>query len=100
MKRQVIIRPEAALEVQETFNWYAERSEGLGLEFLRAADAGLSAVQRTPFAFPVVHEQARRAILRKFPYFLLYLVEQDRIVVLACFHTKRDPIDWLRRVQP
>jgi len=38
MSYEIIVRPEAAREVQEAFDWYEEKSEGLGLEFLRAAD--------------------------------------------------------------
>ena len=98
MTRNIIVRPEAAREVQSAFDWYEEKSEGLGLEFLRAADACPAGVQRTPLAFSVVHEQVRRALLRKFPYALFYVVEEERIVVLACFHIRRNPIDWLRRV--
>ena len=85
---------------QEAFDWYEEQSEGLGSEFLRAADASLSAIQRMPFSFPVVKNQTHRAFLRKFPYFLLYQIEPKRIVVLACFHVRRDPIDWVRRIEP
>jgi hypothetical protein len=39
MSYEISVRPEAAREVQEAFDWYEEKSEGLGLEFLRAADA-------------------------------------------------------------
>ena len=46
MTYQVIVRPEAAREIQEAFDWYEERSEGLGLEFLRTADVCLSSVRR------------------------------------------------------
>ena len=98
MTYRITIRPEAAREVQDTFNWYEERNEGLGLEFLRAADACLASVQRNPLAFPVVHEQVRRALIRKFPYALFYIIKEETIMVLACFHAKRSPIDWLRRV--
>lgn len=97
MTNQVAVRPEAAREIQETFDWYEERSEGLGLEFLRAADACLSLIRRNPEAFPVAHDQVRRALLRRFPYALFYLIREDAIVVLACFHIKRSPADWLRR---
>jgi plasmid stabilization system protein ParE len=97
MTYQVIVRPEAEREIQEAFDWYEERSEGLGLEFLRAADACLSTVRRNPEAFPVVHEQVRRALLRRFPYALFYLLRDDTIVVIACFHIKRSPADWQRR---
>jgi hypothetical protein len=58
MTYKVIVRPEAALEIQEAFDWYEERSEGLGLEFLRVADACLSGVQRNPTSHQMVHEQS------------------------------------------
>ena len=97
MTYKVVVRPEAAREIQEAFDWYEGRSEGLGLEFLRAADACLSGVQRNPSAFQPLHEQVRRALLRKFPYALFYLLSDDTIVVVACFHIRRSPADWQRR---
>lgn len=97
MTYKVVARPEAAREIREAFDWYEGRSEGLGLEFLRAADACLSGVRRNPFAFQPVHEHVRRALLRKFPYALFYLISEDTIVVVACFHVRRSPADWQRR---
>jgi len=98
MSYEIIVRPEAAREVQEAFDWYEEKNEGLGLEFLRAADACMAGVQRNPLASPVTYQEVRRALLRKFPYAIFYMVKEERIIVLACFHAKRDPIDWIRRV--
>ncbi len=97
MAYKVVVRPEAAREIQEAFDWYEGRGEGLGLEFLRAADACLSGIRRNPSAFQPVHEQVRRALLRKFPYALFYLISGDTIVVVACFHVRRSPADWQRR---
>ena len=97
MSDEVIVRPEAAREVQEAFDWYEEKSQGLGLEFLRAADACLAGIRRNPLASPVTYQEVRRALLRKFPYALFYIVIEERIIVLACFHVKRNPIDWMRR---
>jgi plasmid stabilization system protein ParE len=31
--------------------------------------------------------------MRKFPYALFYLIEEESVVVVACFHAKRDPIE-------
>ena len=45
----------------------------------------------TRVAFPAVYGQIRRALLRRFPYGIFYTLEEDVIVILACFHTKRDP---------
>ena len=97
--RQIIVRPEAEVEVQQAFNWYQEQSEGLGLEFVRAIDACLSGIKRDPFAYTTVKvPNVRRALMRRFPYALFYLVDDEAIVVLAVFNVKRRPIDWLRRI--
>lgn len=97
MTRKVIVRPEAEREIQDAFDWYEERSEGLGAEFLRAADACLASVRRSPGVYQKVHGEVHRALLRKFPYALFYLDREDAIIVLACFHVKRSPADWQRR---
>ena len=97
--REILVRPEAEAEVQQAFDWYQEQSEGLGLEFLRAIEACLSSVSRNPFAYTVVKvPNVRRAVVRRFPYALFYLVDDDAIVIIAVFNVKRRPIDWLRRV--
>jgi plasmid stabilization system protein ParE len=94
---EIIIHPEAKLEVQETFDYYEEKSKGLGLEFMRSLDAGMQSIKRNPLAYQKVYEETRRVLLRKFPYAIFYIAETNRITVLACFHQKRSEIDWLRR---
>ncbi len=97
--RQILVRPEAEAEVQQAFDWYEEQSEGLGLEFLRAIEACLSGIKRNPFAYSVVKvPNLRRAVVRRFPYALFYLVDDEAIVVIAVFNVKRRPINWRRRV--
>jgi hypothetical protein len=54
MSYKVIVRPEVEHEVQEAFDWHEEQSEGLGLEFLRAADACVAGVKRNPYAYQIV----------------------------------------------
>ena len=97
--RQILVRPEAEAEVQQAFDWYEEQSKGLGLEFLRSIEACLSGITRNPFAYKVVKiPSVRRAVVRRFPYSLFYLVDDDVIVVIAVFNVKRRPKDWLRRL--
>jgi plasmid stabilization system protein ParE len=97
IEREIIIRREAQLEVQEAFQYYQEKSEGLGFEFMRSLDATLQTIKRNPLAYQKIYKETRRVLLRKFPYAVFYIAEETRIVVIACFHQKRDEIDWLRR---
>jgi plasmid stabilization system protein ParE len=83
--------------MQEAFWWYERETEGLGYEFLRAVDACIASIERQRTSYPAVHQDTRRALLRRFPYGMLYLVEEHQIVVLACLHVRRDPETWQRR---
>ncbi len=94
---EIIVQPEAEAEISEAFRWYEDKNEGLGSEFMRALDASLSSIQRNPTGYAIVHKQMRRALLRRFPYSIIYLLESDKIIVLACFHASRDPKQWRDR---
>ncbi len=91
MKYEVLLRSEAETDIREAYQWYEMQVRGLGEEFLRAVDACLASVQRSPMAYSSIHKDIRRALLRRFPYSVFYLIEADRVIVLACFHARRDP---------
>ena len=96
---KIFVHHETQLEVQETFHHYQDLNEGLGFEFIRSMDATLQFIKRNPFSYQKIYGEIRRVLLRKFPYALFYLVEENQIVILACLHQKRSEIDWLRRVK-
>ena len=99
MNYSVLIRPEAELDIQDAYQFYEQRSQGLGSEFVRSVDECFSKIGRNPMAYPIVHHQIRRALIRKFPYGIFYFIEGDTIVVIACFHAKRDAKRWQERVE-
>ena len=92
------VRPEARAEIQEAYRWYERQRPGLGEEFLEAVQASLEAVERSPQLYPKIRGEARRALLHRFPYAILYVAEPERTVVFACFHGKRNPRRWYPRI--
>ena len=98
MSYKILIKQEAELDLQDAYNWYEENSRGLGSEFIRVIDASLSTIQRNPFAYPEVYKKIRRKLIRRFPYGIFYLIESETIYVIACFHVKRDPQQWRKRL--
>ena len=98
MNYRLIIRPEAELDIQDAFEWYEAQNSGLGSEFVRAVDTCLSSIGHNPLAYPVIYKQARRALIRRFPYGILYVFDQDLITLIACFHSKRNPKSWKARL--
>ncbi|MFQ4141676.1 type II toxin-antitoxin system RelE/ParE family toxin [Chlorogloeopsis sp. ULAP02] len=94
MNYKLLIRPEAELDIEEAYEWYEEGNPGLGYEFIRAVDACLASVGRNPLPYPVVNQEVRRALIRRFPYGVFYFLQEDIITVIGCFHVKRDPQQW------
>lgn len=97
MKRTLIIRPDAELDMREAYAWYEKQMPALGANFLLHVDAALRSVQRYPLQYPAIHRNARRCLMHRFPYGIIYVVEDKRIVVVAVFHAKRDPSVWQTR---
>ncbi len=98
MSYSLIIRPEAELDIQDAFEWYESQSSGLGSEFVRTVDTCLSGIGRNPLAYQLIYKQARKALIRRFPYAILYVFSEDTVSIIACFHAKRDRQQWLDRI--
>ena len=94
---RLTFRPEARLDILEARAWYEDRATGLGNEFARSIDAAAAGILRFPHAFPQVLGDVRKAVLRRFPYSLLFLIDGEDIVVLGCFHQRQDPRSWTER---
>ena len=92
-----IFRPAAAADVEDAWQWYEARREGLGDEFLDVVQATLESITAHPESAPVVHRDVRRQLLRRFPFGLFYRIVEGQVVVVACFHAKRSPRLWRSR---
>ena len=85
----------ADAEVVEIHGWYDSHQLGLGDEFRAELDRIMGVIGDHPELFAVVFDQMRRAMLKRFPYFLLYEVFPNEAVVFGVVHAARDPQFWL-----
>ena len=90
MPVELVIAPEAELDIAEACVWYEGRRVGLGDEFLSSVDA---------CNVPVIHDGYRRALIRRFPYAVFYEQSEATITIYAVFHTSRDPDKWRQRLR-
>jgi len=94
---QLVVRPAAAADLDDTFLWYEAQRPGLGHEFVAAVRAAFGSILSNPKLYGIVHRNTRRALLRRFPYGVFYRIYPDTIVVVACMHGRRDPKRWRSR---
>jgi plasmid stabilization system protein ParE len=93
----VIFTQAAREELIEAQDWYEGEATGLGRRFRQAINVVIDRMIDNLHQFPIVFKNVRRALLRRFPYTLFFVVEDDALIVIACFHASRDPSHWQRR---
>ncbi|MBA4419352.1 MAG: addiction module toxin RelE [Syntrophus sp. (in: bacteria)] len=98
MTRELIIQPDAEADISQAFDWYEAQVPGLGSEFLLVLDAAFNSILRNHLIYPEVHKIVRRALTRRFPFAVFFIVEEARVVVLSVFHVKRNPDEWKHRL--
>ena len=91
MSAEIVFRRIAKREMDESIAWYENQRAHLGLEFAIEVDKTLEHIALNPNQFPLIRGEIPRALLRRLPYGLYYLIEENRVVIVAVFHFKRDP---------
>ena len=75
-------------------DYYDQANVELGNRFIDAVLAAIAFARERPEACPVVRGSVRAVRCRKFPYRVYFETEPDRVVVLAVYHTARNPYRW------
>ena len=94
MKRRTFVRPEAQINIREAAVWYEQRETGLGQRFVEEIRQSLKTISETPLRFPLLESGVRRLLLHRFPYAVYFIVESDRVIVIAVLHQHRAPQTW------
>jgi plasmid stabilization system protein ParE len=98
MPAELILAPEAALDLAEAYSWYEECKTGLGEDFLACVEAAVESIRSAPARYAVVDGECRRALVRRFPYAIFFEGEQRKVTIYAVFHASRDPEKWRSRL--
>lgn len=88
----------AEIELDEAIDWYKEQAPGLGDAFLIEVLSATRRIERFPEAWHPLGQGIRRCRLGRFPYGLIYAVDDDDILILAVAHLHRRPDYWRDRL--
>jgi len=98
MPDKLVFLPEARQDIAEAYSWYERQASGLGMDFIRCLEVVILSIERHPRIYPVVHENYRRALVRRFPYAIFFEYDSDQIVIYSIFHCSQDPQKWRDRL--
>jgi plasmid stabilization system protein ParE len=95
--RRLVVRTQAEWELLAAIDIYRDENPAAAVEFAETVQLAIATIERNPFLYQAIEGNIRRAVLRRFPYIIVYLVTET--VVIACAHTSRKPAYWRDRIR-
>lgn len=94
---RVIFTRIARRELEDAVRYYELEYSGLGRRFKEEVRKAALRIAEYPKAWSIERGEVRKCLLHKFPYKLMYSVEEDHILVIAVAHQHRKPDYWVGR---
>ncbi|TVQ12957.1 MAG: type II toxin-antitoxin system RelE/ParE family toxin [Balneolaceae bacterium] len=88
---------EARKEFFEAAEFYEEQVVGLGDDFIDELEKVLEVIEQQPSSGTKITNTERRFLVPRFPYGIIYSVEENQITIFAVMNLKREPGYWKSR---
>ena len=92
---QLVFSALARDELAEAKHHYNRQQPGLGEQFQHEARIAAKRILEHPLAWQFERAPFRRFLLDRFPYKILYVVEDESILIIAVAHQHRQPDYWV-----
>ena len=89
--------PEAADEYDWAVSYYAKINPKVAAQFIEEIERCIQLATEAPGRWKEIRPNVRAKQAQVFPYQVLYMTVEDRTVILAVAHEKRDPDYWVHR---
>lgn len=93
----IIFLSPADKEFGDAIVYYNDQFNGLGNQFYAEVCASIKFIQRFPQGWKKVGKHTRKCIINHFPYLMLYIAEENKIIITALAHQHRHPDYYLKR---
>jgi plasmid stabilization system protein ParE len=88
----------AQKELDDAFEWYESQQAELSLRFLDEVDKAIKRVVVYPDSCAEIDTGIRRCLVKRFPYGLIYKIENETAIIIAVSHLHRKPKYWYNRL--
>lgn len=91
MNYTCFIHPDAELQLQEIANYIEQQRTGFGLIFLKEYFSTLAYLEKHALSQPIQKKKFRQIIVGRFKVLLVYVLLENRVIILNVIHTSRHP---------
>ena len=89
----------ASIELDDAIQYYEIQLKGLGRKFLNEVLESINLIQKFPQLWAKNSTNTRKAVLRNFPYNVIYSAAENKITIIALAHQNRMPEYWIDRMK-
>jgi len=89
----------AKLEFHDAISYYETEQKDLGKKFESNIKSSINRIKRFPTAYVKIQDEVRKCVLHKFPFNIMYSIEENHIVIIAIAHHHRKPDYWIERIE-
>jgi plasmid stabilization system protein ParE len=94
---RIVITASARADIVDALTWYEANAAEIVPQLINALRTVLLRIAENPQQFSPSAYGTRRALLRRFPYLVIFRETEQEVVVVALFHTSRNPRALRRR---
>lgn len=87
----------AEQEYSSAFHYYEEQQSGLGDKFENETEYLINKLKANPYVFQRKYKHYREAVYKKFPYYIVYEIMDNTVIIHSFFHASRNPKRKLKR---
>jgi len=95
---QIVFHELAEKELYDSRDFYDDLVFGLGSKFVSEIEYVINRIRENPYSFPLCFSNFRKALLRKFPYGIIFQDDGSKVFILAIAHQSRKPKYYANRL--
>ncbi len=84
--------PAAYSDIRKGYDYYNNQQKGLGKRFESVIKDTLAKIQKMPFSASMAYGDTRYKVVAKFPYIILYRIQENVIFIAHVFNTYQQPV--------
>ncbi len=89
--KHVVITNRATNDIEKAKKWYEEQQDNLGIKFADYVFKCIDGIKERPLAYPNKYKYVREMYKKKYPYLIIYSIEEKIIFILRVFPCKTSP---------
>ena len=97
MSYSLSIRKEAEADIPEAFEYYESCRKNLGADFILCIEESITRIEKTPRQYKIIHKTVHRALVRKFPFGIYYVLDNEKNIIFGVLHARKNPKHWQAR---